>query len=244
MKIIIIVIIFSLLLSSYPISAQVNNSLIDDLFNSLPTRVYYWRIEETGYEYAISTNFNAVVLKRSGLTDKFLFQESDLVVIEEVGEIGFERIFFYHYYYFPDENEQDMKVEIFLPNSESTNYTDTQYPRIANAKELDDIALRIDQFSNALYEYNTLYLEELKYDPGINIFVTSFGLAMAALSFWGLATAEDDLSRIGYGGLGVLCGIAGITRGVITISDAIEVEPRRAELKKLESTLKDIINSN
>ena len=36
------------------------------------------------------TSFNAVVLKRSGLTDKYLFQESDLVVIEEVEESEFE----------------------------------------------------------------------------------------------------------------------------------------------------------
>ncbi len=83
MKILVTVIIIFFLLSSHPISAQVNAALIDDFFHSLPTKVYYWRIEETSYESTVLKSFNAVVLKRSGLADKYLFQESDMVVIEK-----------------------------------------------------------------------------------------------------------------------------------------------------------------
>jgi hypothetical protein len=53
MKILVMVIIIFFLLSSHPISAQVNNALIDDFFHSLPTKVYYWRIEETRHESGV-----------------------------------------------------------------------------------------------------------------------------------------------------------------------------------------------
>ena len=195
--------------------------------------MYYWRIRETGYIYDASTSFNAVVLKRSGSTDKYLFQESDLVLVLS------NKTFFYHYYYFPDENEQDMRLEMLLPNSQIVNYIDTQYPRIANAKELDDIELKIDQFSNVLNEYNTLYLKELNYDRD-TVMIASIGLALAPLCFWGAVTAEDNRDKVGWIGLGALFSFAGI----IKIGEALKVKPRRAELKKLESTLKDIINTN
>ncbi|UCB45275.1 MAG: hypothetical protein JSV25_13830, partial [Spirochaetota bacterium] len=155
----------------------------------------------------------------------------------------YEKKYFYHYYYFPDENEQDIKVKIFLPNSQSVNYTDTQYPRIANTKELDDIELKIDQFSNVLYNYNILYLEELNYNPGLNILATSFLLASSALYFLMIPNVKGDPGKAVFGVLGIFGGAAGIGFGFKTIFDAFEAESRRAELKKLESTLKDIINT-
>jgi hypothetical protein len=240
MKILVIVVIFSFLLSTYPVSAQVNNSLIDDFFYSLPTKVYYWRIEETSY--AVVTSFNAVVLKRSGLADKYLFQESDILVIEK--ERKDIKKYLYHYYYLPDEYEQDMKVEIFLPDSQTVIYTDTKYPHIAKAKELNHIELKIDKFSNVLYEYNILYLEEMNYTPGLSLLSISFGLALTGLSFWGVGAVEDDLWKIALGGSGALFAATVIVNGFRTIRDGSKAKPRRAELKRLESTLKDIVNTN
>jgi hypothetical protein len=242
MKIIVIVIIYFFLLSSYPISAQVNNSFIDDFFHSLSTRVYYWRIEESGYRYDTLTGFNTVVLKRLGLTDKYLFQESDIIVIEEHNK--YIKTFFYHYYYFPDESEQDMKVEILLPDSKTVDYIDTQYPCMAKAQELEDIEMRIDQFSNVLDEYNTLYLEDLDYSQESNILTTFFAFGFAGLFFWGAVTEENDLLKAGAGFLGVVFAVGGIGSGVAIIRDALKVKPRRTELKNLESKLRDIINTN
>ena len=88
-------------------------------------------------------------------------------------------------------------MEIFLPNSQAVNYTDTQYPLIARAKELDALELRIDQFSNVLNEYNTLYLEEQNYTPGLNIFVTTFSLAVTTLCVLALATTPEEEVEIG-----------------------------------------------
>jgi len=209
----------------------------------LPTWMYYWRIVESGYGYPPLTSFNTVVLKRSGLADKYLFQESDILAIEKESK-DTER-YFYHYYYFPDENEQDIKIEILLPSSQPVHYTDTQYPHIAKEKDLEAIELRIDQFSSVLAEYNILYLEDLDYEPGQNILRTTIGLGAGALCLWGASNEEDDLSKIGYGGLGAFFVGAGIVWGVITIRDALKIRrTRRVELKKLESTLQDIINTN
>ncbi len=137
-----------------------------------------------------------------------------------------------------------MKVEIFFPDSQAVNYTDTQYPRIAKAKELNQIEFKIDQFSNVLYEYNTLYLEELNYTPGYNIFLTFLGLGLAVPFFLWAFTAKNNLLKAGAGGYGAFLAVSGIVTGIRTISDASQAKPRRAELIKLESTLKDFINTN
>jgi hypothetical protein len=215
---------------------------MDDFFNSLPTKVYYWRINDSGYRYGSLTSFNAAVLKYSGVADKYLFQESDILVIEKERR-GIIK-YFYHYHYFPDENERDMKVKIFLPDSQVVYYIDSMYPHIAKEDDLDAIELKIDKYSNVLVEYNTLYLEELDYSPGSNMLLISVGLGLTAGSFLWASTTDEELIKgitIGYGTLSV---VAVIVNGVRTIRDSSKVNPRRAKLKKLESTLKDIINTN
>jgi hypothetical protein len=243
MKITVIVTILIFLLSSNPVLAQISTSFIDEFFHSLPTKVYYWKIWETSYESFRFTSFNAVVLKLPGLPNKYLFQESDILVIVKATKDTKKDLYSY-YYYFPDENEQDMNVEIFLPGSRAINYTDTQYPRVAKGKELDDIELKIGQFSNVLHQYNTLYVADVDYSQNENITATLLGLGFGIPLILTGPQQDTDLQKVGYTLGGVLFVAIGIRFGGAIIGDALKVKPRRTELKKLESTLRDIVNMN
>jgi hypothetical protein len=199
---------------------------------------------ETGYDYKVYKSFNTVVLKRPGLTEKYLFQESNIVVITKASK-HLENCYFYYFYYFPDKNEHDTKIEILLPNSQTVHYTDTQHPYIANAKEMEYISSKIERFTNLLEEYNTLHLQELNYpaERESNFTAAFLGLGLGIpflLTESGQGSKLEQTGAILIGSAVVTVGIVGLFTG---ISGFREVKSKRKELKRLESNLNDMINT-
>ena len=243
MKITVVITIFIFLLSSQLAFAQLNAELIDDFFHSLPTKAYYWRTWETGYEHYVYKSFNTVLLKRPGLKDEYLFQESNIVVLGKASK--YSEYSFHYFFYLPDENEQDLKIEILLPNSQSVNYTDNQYAHIANAKEKEHIYSKINQFTHSLEEYNSLYLQELKYPATReeNIIFVVFGFGFGIPALLSASKQENNLEKTGnilLGGVLVAGGIYGLFNG---ISSSKNVRSKRKELVRLKRKLEEIINT-
>jgi hypothetical protein len=219
--------------------AQVDSTLIDDFFHSLPTRLYYWTVEEELYGSLMPTSFSAAVLRRPGREDEYVFQESRLALRK------FGPFMTYYYTYFPDDVERDTSLEIHLPDARVVKFTDTRHPRTASAEELDSIKSRIERFTDVLVTYNELYREHIysrRGGAGEAFLLGLFGYGFSGLAI-GLGAAAED----GPDGWPIAGGIMGCIITTIAVVDAIHwgavARERNAELERLEKRLTDMVRA-